>query len=196
MDEALILNGLKAGDKKAFDLLYDLLYEQVCFIAEQIVKDEMEAEDIAIHSLAKFWEKGAVHFETFSEVRAFIIKMARNASFDYLRKTKTQRKLHRNVVYMYGETEESIAERSDLAEYKVEMVQFLTEEIERLPEQCRETFKLVFIENMARADVAEKLNISLSTVNSHCSNAKQRLRQIFTEKELGLLLLLVGLCSN
>lgn len=196
MDEALILNGLKAGDKKAFDLLYDLLYEQVCFYAEQIVKDEMEAEDIAIHSLAKFWEKGANDFESFIQIRTYIFLTARNAAFDFLRKVKTQRTVHRNLVYMTTEIEESIADLADLALYKVEMLQFLTEEIEKLPDQCRETFKLVFIEKMPRPLVAEKLNITLNTVHSHCANAKNRLKQIFSERELIILLLLAGMCPN
>ena len=196
MDEALILDRLKAGDNKAFDLLYDRLYEQVCFYAEQIVKDEMEAEDIAIHSLAKFWEKGANDFESFIQVRSYIFLTARNASFDFLRKVKTQRTVHRNLVYITTEIEESFADLADLALYKVEMLQFLTEEIEKLPEQCRETFKLVFIEKMPRTLVAEKLNITLNTVHSHCANAKNRLRQIFSEKELIILLLLIGLCPN
>ena len=196
MDEALILNGLKAGDKKAFDLLYDLLYEQVCFYAEQIVKDEMEAEDVAIRSLAKFWEKGANDFETFIQVRRYIFLTARNDAFDFLRKVKIQKTVHRNLVYMTTQMEESIAELADLALYKVEMLQFLLEEIEKLPEQCRETFKLVFLEKMPRPLVAEKLNITINTVHSHCANAKNRLRQIFSERELIILLLLAGLCPN
>ena len=196
MDEALILDGLKAGDKKAFDLLYDLLYEQVCFYAEQIVKDEMEAEDVAINSLAKFWEKGANDFENFMQVRRYIFLTARNAAFDFLRKVKTQRTVHQNLVYMTTQMEESIAELADVALYKVEMLQFLLEEIERLPEQCRETFKLVFLEKMPRPLVAEKLNITINTVHSHCANAKNRLRQIFSERELIILLLLAGLCPN
>src|SRR4051812_34115966 len=110
MDESLILDGLKTGDKKAFNLLYDRLFEQVCFFAEQIVKDEMEAEDIAIHSLAKFWEKGAENFESFLQVRRFIFITARHASFDYLRKVKTQRAVERNLVHLSEEMEQSIAD--------------------------------------------------------------------------------------
>lgn len=196
MDEAQILIGLKAGNKKAFDLLYDLLFTKIRFYTEQIIKDEMEAEDIAIHSLAKFWEKGAGDFESFNQVRTFIYRTARNAATDYLRKTKLQKNHHRNIVYITTEFEENIAELADRAKYKVAMLQTLAEEIENLPEQCKEIFKLVFIENMPRPLVAEKLNISVSTVNSHCSNAKQRLRQVFTEKELIILLLLIGLCPN
>jgi RNA polymerase sigma-70 factor (ECF subfamily) len=196
MDEALILIGLKAGDKQAYNLLYDLLYEQVCFYVEQIIKDEMEAEDIAIHSLAKFWEKGPKDFENFLQVRTFIFRTARNAAVDFLRKTKVQQKVHRNLVYMTPTTEENSAEQAELALYKIEMLQALVNEIERLPDQCREAFKLVFIENMSRHDVAGKLNISLNTVHSHCANAKRKLQQIFSEKELIILLLLIGLCPN
>lgn len=196
MDESAIFIGLKSGDKKAFDLLYDLLYDKLCFFADAIIDDEMEAEDIAIHSLTKFWEKGPKDFEVFPQVKTFIFRTARNASLDYLKKAKVQRTHHQNLVHINSEAEESIAERAERALYKMEMLQMLADEIEKLPAQCRETFKLVVIENMPREDVAGKLNISLSTVNNHCANAKKRLRQIFSEKDLIVLLLLYGLCPN
>lgn len=200
MDEAQILIGLKAGDKKAFNLLYDLLYEDICFYAEQIIKDEkaaqMEAEDIAIHSLAKFWEKGATGFDTFLQVKVFIFRTAKNAAIDYIRKVRMQKIHQRNLVYITSDTEQSSSEQADLALYKLEMLRVLAAEIEKLPEQCRETFKLVFIENMPRPLVADKLNITLNTVHSHCANAKNRLRQIFSEKDFVILLLLIGLCRN
>lgn len=196
MEEAQILIGLKAGDKKAFDLLYDLLYEKLCFVTEQIVRDDMEAEDIAIKSLTKFWVKGADDFETFAQVRSFIFIVARNAAFNYLNKMKTQRAHHKELSFIISEKEESMAERAELAMYKMERIKAVADEIEKLPEKCREAFRLAVLEKMPRPLVAEKLNISLDTVHSHCANAMNRLRLVFSEKELMILLLLAGLCSN
>lgn len=196
MDETQILIDLKAGDKKAFNLLYDLLYEQVYVFTRQITKDEMEAEDIALHSLAKFWEKGAWHFETFLQVKTFIFRIARNDAYDFLKREGEQKNYRQNIAQVTMPFEESVAEPAERARYKVEMLQVLYYEIEKLPGLCRETFKLVFIQNMPWPVVAEKLNISPGTVHNHCDYAGQRLRQVFREKELTVLLLLIGLCPN
>jgi len=193
MDEAQILFGLKTGDKKAFDLLFDLLYAQVRLFTEQITKDEQEAEDIAIHSLAKFWEKGAADFESFLQIRKFIFTVARNAAFDYLKKSKSHQAHHRNIVYISSAAEENLVETTL---YKVETLQALFDEIEKLPEQCRQAFKLVHIEKLPRKRVAEILNISPGTVNVHCANAMKKLRLVYSEKELIILLLLAGFCHN
>lgn len=196
MDEAQLFLDLKAGDRKAFDLLFDLLYEKVCFYTEHITKDEMEAEDIAVNSLVKFWERGPDTFESLLHVKNFIFRTAKNAALDFLKKNKIQRTHKHNLVYITTEFEENMAEVAERARYKVEMLQQLVDEIDNLPKQCSEIFRLVFIENMPRPNVAEKLAISLSTVHNQCAIAKQKLRQIFDERELIFLLLLIGLCPN
>ena len=193
MDDAQIFNGLKAGDKQAFDMLFYQLYPQVRFFIEKIIKDESESEDITQQSLLKFWEKGAGDFESFSHVKSYIFRTAKNAALNYLKKSRRQNTHHQHLVYLTSEAEESL---SETLLYKVEMLQVLFEEIEHLPEQCKQTFKLVFLEHMPRPDVAAKLGISIDTVHGHCANAKKRLRQIFTEKELIVLLLLINSCPN
>jgi RNA polymerase sigma-70 factor (ECF subfamily) len=196
MDEAKILTDLKADDQKAWDLLYNLLYKKVYFFTRCLIDEKMEAEDIAIGALVRFWEKGPEHFDTFLQAKAYIFKTARHAALDYLEKARVQRRRQIDLVSLNGTTEENIAERAEQARYKVEMHQVLYDEIEKLPEQCREAFKLVYVGNMPRVAVAERLNISLSTVHNHIAHAKSRLRQIFSEKELIILLLFIGFCPN
>jgi RNA polymerase sigma factor (sigma-70 family) len=196
MDDAQILIGLKSGDRKAWDLLYDLLYAKVYFVTQAIVDETMEAEDIAISALAKFWAKGAENFETFLQVKTFIFRTARHAAFDHNKKARVQRSRNQDFTYVVSITEESATKKAEGALFKVEMLQMLADEIEKLPEQCREIFKLVFIENMPRQQVAEKLHISISTVHNQVANARNKLKQVFTERELIILLLLINLCSN
>lgn len=196
MDDAQILIGLQSGDRKAWDLLYDLLYAKVYFVTQAIVDETMEAEDIAISALAKFWAKGAEKFESFLQVKTFIFRTAKNAAFDYTKKAKVQRSRNQDLTYVADTTEESVTNKAEGALFKVEMLEILTDEIEKLPEQCREIFKLVFLENMPRPQVAEKLHISLSTVHNQVANAKNKLKQVFNEKELIILLLLVSVCAN
>jgi RNA polymerase sigma-70 factor (ECF subfamily) len=189
MDDQILLNSLKEKDPKAFKALFEQVYAQLQFYTEQITKDEVEAEDISILALTKFWQKGAGAFESLPQVRKFIFTTARNAAFNYLRKNKIRQAYNKKV----GQTTDRIAEAlEDQALYKLEvMMNLLENQIDKLPEQCREAFRLVYIENKPRPEVAAILNISASTVNVQCAKAIRKLREIFSEKELIVLILLV-----
>jgi RNA polymerase sigma-70 factor (ECF subfamily) len=196
MDEAQILFALQADDKNAWDLLYDLLYKKVYFFTRTLIDEKMEAEDIATQALVKFWAKGPEHFDTFLQVKDYIFKTAKHAALDALDKAKVQKRRQLDLVYLAETVEANFAERAEQARYKAEMQQLLYDEIEKLPPQCREAVKLVYIGNLPRAAVAERLHITISTVNNHIAHARSRLRQLFSEKELMILLLLLGCCPN
>jgi RNA polymerase sigma factor (sigma-70 family) len=193
MDERQIFNGLKAGDEQAFDRLFHLLYPKVRFYVEQITKNESESEDITMQCLLLFWKQGMEKFNSFEHLQSFIYKSAKFAAINFLKKERRQQTHHRNLYYLTSPIEESIAER---ALYKIEMLKVLYNEIDKLPPQTQQAFRLVFLEDMPRPQVAETLNISLSTVNNHCAHAKNKLRQIFSERELIVLLLLLSISQN
>ncbi|OQP54310.1 hypothetical protein A4H97_22765 [Niastella yeongjuensis] len=188
------MSGLKQKEPKAFNLLFDLLYPQLQFFTEQITKDPTEAEDIAIQALVKFWEKDPADFDSFLQVRKFIFTIARNAAFDFLKKAKVQQTYIKDIAYSSTTIEEK---QEDQAFYKLEMMRkVLQDQVEKLPGQCREVFRLVFIEKIPRPEVAQRLNISPGTVNVHCAQALKKLRKIFAEKELVVLYLLAALSNN
>lgn len=194
MDDKLLMSGLKQKERKAFNLLFDLLYPQLQFFTEQITNNPAEAEDIAVQALVKFWEKDPRHFESLLQVRKFIFTIARNAAFDYLKRVKVQQAHQKKLTYISNAVEE---QTEDQAFYKLEMMmQALHDQLDQLPAQCREVFRLVFIEHLPRPEVAQQLNISPGTVNVHCAQAIKRLRKIFSEKEWVLLYVLAVLSNN
>jgi RNA polymerase sigma-70 factor, ECF subfamily len=192
MDDAILIKGLQQKDKKAFNALFTRLFPKVLYYAEQLTKDKFEGEDIAMHSFAKVWEQSS-RFNSVNEVQAYVFTVARNASFNYLRKIKAQHNYETHLANQANESEESLSEK---LRFEVEMLEKLRQEIEKLPDTCREVFKLTYIKRMPRAEVAEKLNITIGTVHVHCSNALNRLRQRFSESELFLLLILLEFCKN
>lgn len=192
MDDTLLIKGLQEKDRNAFNVLFTRLFPKVLYYAENLTKDKFEGEDIAIHSFAKVWEESS-RFNSMGEVTAFIFTVARNASFNYLRKIKAQQNYQTHLANQPADTEENLSEK---LRFEVEMIEKLQEEIEKLPAQCKEVFKLAYLQRMPRAQVAEKLNISIGTVHVHCSNALNRLRQRFSETEFFLLLVLLELCKN
>jgi RNA polymerase sigma-70 factor (ECF subfamily) len=73
---------------------------------------------------------------------------------------------------------------------KDEIVETISNAIENLPEECRKIFKLLIYEELKPADVAEMLQISVSTVYNQKSRALQALRIMLSENTLALACLL------
>jgi RNA polymerase sigma-70 factor (family 1) len=191
MDDSQILEGLRNRDLTAFEQLYDSLAELVLYYTEQITKDKIEAEDITVHSFSKFWEQDLSEFDSIKSVRSFIFKVAKNSAFDYLRKQKVKHSHQRNISYLTEQQqEEYIMEGS---RYRVELIQKVYQEIDKLPKRTQEVFKMVYVQEMSTKEVGEQLNISVVTVRRLCSDAIQKLRNKFSEKDLQLILLLLSL---
>lgn len=191
MDDSQILEGLRNRDMTAFEQLYDSLAELVLYYTEQITRDKIEAEDITVHAFSKFWEQDMSSFNSMKSVNSFIFTVAKNSAFDYLRKQKIRHSHQRNISYLTEQQqEEYIMEGS---RYRVELIKKVYEEIEKLPKRTQEVFKMVYVHEMTTKEVGEQLNISVVTVRRLCSDALQKLRNKFSEKDFQLILLLLSL---
>jgi RNA polymerase sigma factor (sigma-70 family) len=190
MDEAQILEGLRNRDMIAFERLYDSLSSMVMYFTEKITKDEQEAEDITVHSFSKFWEQDLSEYDTMKKVKNFIFNVAKNSAIDFLRKKKTKHTHQGNIIYLTEKQEEYEAERN---RYEVEMIRKVYHEIDKLPQRTKEVFKMVYIDEMTSRQVGEALKISDVTVRRLCSEALQKLRSKFSQRDLQLILLLLSL---
>lgn len=178
-----------------FTTLFKAFFHHVRFFCERIVKDEVEAEDLAILSFSKYWEK-AGKFSSLKETKAYIYITARNACFDYLSKEKAKENYRQHA---------SKAMMQEATQFGYEAVMFeelyaeVVKEVENLPNTMREVFKLVYFEKVSSEDVAKRLNIEPGTVRTHCSVAIRKLKKVFSEQYphlFSLFLLHVGYSNN
>lgn len=192
MDESQVLEGLRNRDMTAFETLFDSFSHLVKYYAEQITKDEQEAEDITVHSFCKFWEQELTNYNSIKQVKNFIYKVAKNSSLKYLRKKKVVRSHQGTIIYL---TENEEAYEIERIRYETEVLQRLYAEIDKLPQRTKEAFKLIYINDLSSREAGEKLNISEVTVRRLCSEALQKLRTKFSEKDLQLILFLLSVCE-
>jgi len=187
---------LKRGDHTTFAKLFKDLFHHVRYYCERIVKDKLEAEDIAVHSFTKYLER-TENFNSLNEIKGFIYTTARNACFDYFDKAKARKNYSKQYAYL---TPEAVMDEAARFGYEAIMFEQLfaevVAEVEKLPEQCRKVFKMVVFEKINSEEVAQQLNISPGTVRMHCSNAMKKLRVVFSEKDLIILFLLLFGYSN
>lgn len=188
----LDLDSLKTGDQAAFKRLFDDLFHHVWLYSWRITRDKDESEDIAIQSFARVWEK-VQDFNSVNELKKYVFVTAKNASINYLHKLKTQKRYQDYLAHV-PEAEEANA--IEILTYRAALIERLYQEVENLPTQCRETFKLCYFEKIPRNEVAKRLNVTIDTVNSQCQIAMRKLRAVFGKTDLAFIMLLIGLCDN
>ena len=188
-DKTEAARSLPAGDRTAFTEAYNQYYLFVYHYTKRFVDDNQLAEDITADSFVKLWR----HAETVSDVQnveAFLRTTARNACLDHLKLQRLHEQKEKEIVYL---SEQDTRHEFDLAEIKSEVLHYVYAEIEKLPEKCREVFKLSYLEGMKVAEVAQHLNISEQTVANQKTKALKMLRLALSDKQWVVLVLLMKL---
>lgn len=163
---------MRNGSQRAFEEVFRHFYPSLCFFAGRLLINEAIAGEVAQDSLLKVWERRH-DFESFESVKAFLYISTKNACFDEI--DKQERKLNRDHTY-YLSTPELEAAVDEEVIY-TELLQNLSSAIDQLPEQCRKIMKMLFQEEKKTKEIAEELNISISTVNNQKSRAIVLLRK-------------------
>ena len=187
-----IIQSFRKGDQQAFAVLFRLHYRALCYFAAQLVKELSEAEDIVKDSFVKLWNKHA-DFDNAQTIKSFLYITTRNACLNSLRHEQVKNSVHKELAYLESDRCHELMLNQLI---RLELMQEIYNEIEKLPEKRREVFKLAFIEGMKNAEIAQHLNLSIFTVKEHKAKALAYLRLRFSDKYIMLLLLLFAKANS
>ena len=153
--------------------LYEKYHSILCFFAYKYTKSYSEAQDIVHSFFEKILDKSIV-LENEQALKAYLFSAIRNASLNHIKRDGIKQK-HSN----YTISHESFTDDSNylLDRIEAEILYEVFSKIEELPKECNKIFKLSYIENLSNQEIAEKLGISVNTVKSQKSRAKQLLRE-------------------
>lgn len=168
----------KSKDNKLANKYFQEFY--ISYAADMIAfarrfVDETTAEDIVHDIFLNIWDqKSTIMVE--KELHNYLLSMVKNACFDYLKhkkvsetflsKAEHQLKIEELEYYEYSENEDS--ENHNL--------QAIYSSIEKLPPKCKVIFEKAYIEKQKSAEIAEEMNISVRTVETHVYNALKIIR--------------------
>jgi RNA polymerase sigma-70 factor (ECF subfamily) len=162
-----------------YEKLFKQYYGSLCIYARNIIKDSDSAEDIVHEVFIKLWEKrNEINPE--QSIKSYLFTAVHNRCLNYIRDNKkfTERD-------EYFENSDLISEETESVEQS-ELEAKVFNAMNKLPEKCREVFHMCKIDELKYAEVAEKLGISIKTVENQMGKALKVLRE-----ELGHLFLLV-----
>ena len=159
-----------------FDDIFRLYYSQLFVYALSLIDDEEECYDVVNSAYECVWSnfKGLDR----STVKAFLYASVKNKCIDYLR----HRDVHNQYVEFCQKQHEEDVDAEDASldlDYRILCIR---EFVQHLPSTTKRILEACYIEEKKYREVAEEMNISMSTVKKHLTKALSLLREKITKK--------------
>lgn len=171
----------KEGKQSAFKFLLDTFWNEVYGFQVKRVNDEYEAEDIAIETFSKAFDK----IETFDENYTFgtwLVAISKNIQIDRTRKKNASIYIHTSDTS--DEHVKKIVDDSPTPEDKLITEQNLAELlrfIKELKPHYQEVINLRYFHEMSYNEISEVLEEPLNNVKVRLLRAKKLLSEIITQ---------------
>ena len=170
-DEEL-MEEIKAGNMLAFDELYRKYSRRLHKFSYSMLKSTEDAENIIQDVFLNLW-LNRDKVDKSSSVRYYIFTIAYNSAISVIRK----RIKDSNYIDYVKTLKDMVQESVDLqVEYR-ELDEKLNKIIETLPARQKEVYLLSRVEGLKYSEIAERLDISLNTVENHLSRALNHIRR-------------------
>jgi RNA polymerase sigma-70 factor (family 1) len=184
--ETNLLIDLQKGDKTAFDTLFRAYYAPLCHYACTFTNHDLdEAEDVVQQVFIKFWEQSTT-LELQYSAKSYLYKMVYNRCLNRIRNTKVQEKYKKYNVQQLEKGHETHPVVAD------ELSERIKNALQVLPTECRRIFEMSRFEELKYREIAEKLDISIKTVETQMGKALRLMRTELAD----YLVLWVFFCFN
>ena len=186
--ETELITGLRNDDEHAFEQVFKLYKGKLYSFAWRFLKNRELSEEIVQESLINLWTNRHQLDENYP-LGPYLYTIARRLTLNALRNAATagsaREKLWNELQEAHNETEEAIL--------LADLVEFAEQAVSKLPKQQQLIFKLSRYEGLSHEEIAEKLQLSKSTVNNHLVEALKNLRIHFKNSGISYGLLLAYL---
>ncbi|GAA4315423.1 RNA polymerase sigma-70 factor [Compostibacter hankyongensis] len=191
------MSSLREGNVQAFEMLYNRYYAALCRKTYKRIPSVPRAEEIVQDVFVNLWVKAASLYAG-GNVRAYLYATLQNKILHELRTAYTRSRYLkdiRDLARQEGELSASgHAEALSLsALYVKEAEMQISHAVAALSPQCREAFRLSRDEQLSYKEIAERMHISVNTVEKHVGKALRILR--LRLKEYGDVMLLLCILS-
>lgn len=170
-EEQILFEKTKMGDEKAFETIFRLYYPHLCLYASRVLKNTAAAEEIVQELFVLLWERRE-ETEIETSVKNYLFKAVKNHCLNYIKHNQIKNEYSRKIL-----AETNTFSPDDEIETQTELFQKIEESISELPEKRQEIFRLSRQEGLKYREIAEKMNISVKTVETQMGLAIKTLRE-------------------
>jgi RNA polymerase sigma-70 factor (ECF subfamily) len=185
-----LLSLVKQGDQSAFRLIFDAYKDKLFGFLLRLTGSREEAEDIVQEVFMKIW-KDRDNATQIKNLNAYIFKTAQNQMIDNLRKFSREQL---SLSYIEIEVATKDIQPDDIL-FEKEKSRIFQEAVNQLTPQQKKIYQQHREQGIPLKDIANEMNLSLSTVQNHINRALKSIREYLVQHYTTLFLLFVA-CSE
>jgi RNA polymerase sigma-70 factor (ECF subfamily) len=176
ISETEIIRRIRQGDKGQFESLFRSSYVSLVRYAKTIIKDHDTAEEIVQDLFVRLWQdRQKIKIE--SSLNGYLFRAVHNRCLHWLDHSRVVEKHAREMSEREAEKTESPVEIIQYNELQLKIAKV----IERLPERCGRIFCMNRFEGFKYTEIAEKLSVSVKTVEANMGRALKEFRKALKE---------------
>ena len=171
-----IIRRIRQGDIKQFESLFRSSYVSLVRYAKTLLKDQDTSEEIVQDLFFRIWQdREKIKIE--SSLNGYLFRSVHNKCLHFIEHSRIVEKHAEEVSFRQPESSES---PSDILNYK-ELQAKIASIIEKLPERCGQIFCMNRFEGLKYNEIAEKLSVSVKTVEANMGRALKEFRKELKE---------------
>ena len=171
-----IIGRIRQGDVKQFESLFRSSYVSLVRYAKTLLKDQDASEEIVQDLFFRIWQdRGKIKIE--SSLNGYLFRSVHNRCLHFIEHSRIVEKHAEEMLFRQPESSES---PSDILNYK-ELQAKIATILEKLPERCGQIFYMNRFEGLKYNEIAEKLSVSVKTVEANMGRALKEFRKELTE---------------
>ncbi|WP_343329285.1 RNA polymerase sigma-70 factor [Polaribacter staleyi] len=173
LDDSILADNIKKNDEKAFNTLFDRYYKKLLDYALTFTRDLQEAEDIVQQTFITLWTNRK-KIDANKSIKSYLYRITHNSYIDAYRKQKHKETFFDEI------KERALRDRvNDDDEIIEQRIAKLKTVIESLPDKCKEILQMNKFQGLKHKEIADLLDISVKTVESHMNTAFKKIRNAF-----------------
>lgn len=162
--------------EEKFKALFREYFSSLCLFARRYLYDTELAKDIVCDVFTGLWESHE-QLDLLLNEKGYLYTLVRNHCLDVLRKQSIRNKYSAN----YASEEKGSDPYFEMEVLREETYRQLNQAIHKLPERSREILQLK-MSGLKNQEIADKLQLSINTINTLKTNAYKMLRDLLKDK--------------
>jgi RNA polymerase sigma-70 factor, ECF subfamily len=171
-----IIGRIRQGDIREFETLFRSSYVSLVKYAGALIKDQDTAEEIVQDLFFRLWhDREKLIIE--SSLNGYLFRSVHNRCLHHIEHKKV---VERHAHEMAFESDLNTDDPSEALQYK-ELQAKIAAILEKLPERCGKIFCMNRFDGLKYSEIAEKLSVSVKTVEANMGKALKEFRKALAE---------------
>lgn len=176
LSDKIIIEELRKGNEQVYRSLFDNYYPTLMRFAFRFVYDKDACKDLVQDVFITLWEKRDT--QDISSLKWYLHTAVKNKCLIYLRNIGIKDKHQVYLIDSY------LSEHAEEELLDPQLVKEVNDALEQLPKEMKRIFRLKYVHGLTMNEIAEDLDISVSTVKTQLGRARLKLRNLLFDRTL------------